>query len=158
MCLPWSCTCTWEPRGPVLGLRQTGVQAGDSGGCSCWQGALLLRGRGEQGRGHHRVWGGDPCALRCPHSEADRSACRHAVTMLCRGHGGGAGKRLLLGGLEKASADSATLPPPTCPPPLSLPCTTPLCWAVRWFPWSECAKAGACRWMVNAESSLGACK
>lgn len=34
-----------------LGLRQSGVQAGDGGGCSCWQGALLFEGRGSKAVG-----------------------------------------------------------------------------------------------------------
>lgn len=95
-------------------------------------GCSAVRREGEQGRGHHGVWGVDRGTSRAPCSEADRSACRLVVTAPCRGEGGGAAKRLLLGGLEKAR--SATLSPPTCPPPLSLPCAAPLCCAVCWLP------------------------
>lgn len=111
----WSCTCTWEPRGPALGLGQSGGAGWGSGGCPCWQGALLLGRRGSKALGTTGCGVRTAAPLRFP-LEADRSACR--------GDGGELGRGSSLGGLEKASTLLGPLFTPTCPPPVS----SSTCW------------------------------
>lgn len=102
-----------------------------------WRLFLLAGCSAPRKEGGARLWapqgvGCGPQRLALSHSEADRSACR--------GDGGGAGKRLLLGGLEKASTCLATLLPPRV---LHLSAFhVPHLWALPWPPWSARAGAG----------------
>lgn len=121
-------------------------------------GCSAVRREGGHGRGHHGVWGADRGASCAPCSEVDRSACRCVVTAPCRGdRWRGSWEEALLGGLGEGLLGHPSSPHVSSTPQPSMRCTSVLCCVlIPVVP--PRAGAGVCRWTVDAESSLGACK
>lgn len=91
-------------------------------------GCSAVRREGEQGRGHHGVWGADRGASRAPCSEADRSACRFMMTVPCRGdRWRGSWEEASLGGLGEGSLGHPSSPHVSSTPQPSMRCTSVLC-------------------------------